>query len=247
MSHIYHVTTQCGRMDSFFLEADNHNDIVNLIENISEADIINVKKIIYSKVYKINTTESLSRIPVNEDSIYKWSWICYSNSYTKQIDLYNLKPTTTKKEIEEFLKTQSIRDEYIVGFYDDFKIEFKDINLFDDNLYQVVYKLNSRTYTENFYSNNIEALIKFFNKNVAGELVEIREYKLTNMSTKLDDGNYHKRVSISITDDNKQTKTFIPNVKKNKTFEEIKNSIVSFLKFNNKKIEKDKINLFLKS
>lgn len=244
---IFHVTTQLGRMDSFFLEADNENDIVSLLENVSEADIINIKKIVYSKNYKIATNDSISIIPNYEDSVYKWSWICFSNSYTKQIDLYNVKPTTTRKDIEDFLKTQSIRDEYIVGFYDDFKTEFKDIALYDDNLYQVVYKLNSRTYTENFYSNNIQALINFFDKKIAGELVEVREYKLTNLSTKLDDGNYYKRVSLSFLDEKKQFKTFIPNIKKNKSIDELKSFIVNYLRFNNKRIQDDKINLYLKS
>ena len=114
-------------------------------------------------------------------------------------------------------------------------------------MYQVVYKLNSRTYTENFYSNNIQALINFFDKKIAGELVEVREYKLTNLSTKLDDGNYYKRVSLSFLDEKKQFKTFIPNIKKNKSIDELKSFIVNYLRFNNKRIQDDKINLYLKS
>lgn len=117
MSNIYHVTTQLGRMDSFFVEADSMQDVANLIEDISEADIINIKKVIYSKRFKIATNESEESIPTFEDSIFKWSFFCFSNNYSKQIDLYNIKPTTTKTEIENFLKTQLIVDEPIVGFY----------------------------------------------------------------------------------------------------------------------------------
>ena len=108
MSNYYHVTTQLGRMDSFFLEADSFNDVAELISQISEADIINIKKVIYSKRLKIATNESENIIPTHEDSIYKWSFFCFSNNYSKQIDLYNIKPTTTKAEIEKFLKTQLI-------------------------------------------------------------------------------------------------------------------------------------------
>lgn len=247
MSNYYHVTTQLGRMDSFFLEADSFQDVANLIEDISEADIINIKKVIYSKRLKVATNESEELIPTFEDSIYKWSFFCFSNNYAKQIDLYNIKPTTTKTEIENFLKTQMIRDEYIVGFYDDVRTDFKDYKLYDENMYQVVYKYNSRTYTENFYSKNIPELIKFFDLNIAGELLEVREYELTGLSTKLDNGNYHKRVSLSFVDENKQFKTFIPNIKKNKDLNIIKESIRTKLKFNNKIIESDKINFFLKS
>jgi hypothetical protein len=246
MSNIYHVTTQLGRMDSFFLEANSSQDIINLLEDISEADIVNIKKIIYSKNYKIATNDSPTLYPKNEDSIYKWSWICYSNNHTKQIDLYNLKPYTTKEDIEKFLKTQLIVDEPIIGFYDDVRTDFKSTSIFDENLYQVVYKYNSRTYTENFYSNNIEELKKFFDKFVAGELVEIREYEFSNLSIKEDDGNYYKRVSLRIIDNNLIFKTFIPNIKKNKDLNLIKQSIINNLRFNNKKIEADKIKFFLK-
>lgn len=247
MSNYYHVTTQLGRMDSFFLEADSFNHVAELISEISEADIINIKKVIFSKRLKIATTESENIIPTFEDSIYKWSFFCFSNNYSKQIDLYNIKPTTTKTEIEKFLKTQLIIDEPIVGFYDDVRTDFKDFNLYEQNLYQVVYKYNSRTYTENFYSNNIPELIKFFESNISGELIEVREFELSGLSTKRDDGNYFKRVSLSITDENKQFKTFIPNIKKNKDLNTIKDIIRNKLRFNNKIIEPDKINFFLKS
>ena len=50
---IFHVTTQLGRMDSFFLEADNENDIVSLLDNVSEADIINIKKLFILKIIKL--------------------------------------------------------------------------------------------------------------------------------------------------------------------------------------------------
>lgn len=246
MSHIYHVTTQLGRMDSFFLEAESFQDVADLVSQISEADIINIKKVIFSKRFKVATTESEETIPTFEDSIYKWSFFCFSNNYSKQIDLYNIKPTTTKTEIENFLKTQLIVDEPIVGFYDDVRTDFKDFKLYDNNLYQVVYKYNSRTYTENFYSNNIPELLRFFDTNISGELLEIREFELSGLSTKLDDGNYHKRVSLTINDDNKQFKTFIPNIKKNKDLNLIKETISNKLRFNNKIIQSDSINFFLK-
>lgn len=246
MSNIYHVTTKMGRMDSFFLEADSVNDIVNLIAEISEAEIINIKKIIYSKNFKIGTNESLSPFPKNEDSIYKWSFFCYSNNHSKQIDLYNLKPYTTKQDIEKFLKTQLIVDEPIIGFYDDTREDFKMSNIFDTNLFQIVYKYNSRTYNENFYSQNLEELKKFYDKFVCGELVEIREFETSNLSIKEDDGKYFKRVSLSITDNSLQFKTFIPNIKTNIDFNIVKQKIINYLKFNNKKIDLENINFNLK-
>lgn len=247
MSNIYHITTQLGRMDSFFLEADTYNDCINLISDISEADIINIKKVIYSKRLKIATNEPENLYLKNEDSIYKWSFFCYSNNYSKQIDLYNIRPTTTKEDIQNFLKTQLIGNEQIVGFYDDVKTDFKDTLFIDNNLFQVVYKYNSRTYTENLYSNNIEQLKKFFDLHIAGELIEIREFEYTNISTKEDKGNYYKRVSFKIWDNIRQFTSFIPNIKKTKNLEQIKTSIKTNLKFNNLPINEDNINYFLKS
>ena len=247
MSKIYHVTTQLGRMDSFFLEADSKEDIAELITDVSRADIVNIKEIIYSKRFKIATSESETPYPFYEDSIYKWSFFCFSDNHSKQIDLYNIKPHTTKEDIEKFLKTQMIVNEPIIGFYDDVRTDFKDTKLYDDNLYQVVYKYNSRTYTENFYSKNIPELLKFFDTFIAGELIEIREFVLSALSDKVDDGNYLKRVSLTINDDNKQFKTFIPNIKRNSNLELIKETIRNKLKINNKIIDPDKINFFFKS
>lgn len=246
MSNFYHVTTQMGRMDSFFLEADSYQDCINLITEISEAEIINIKKVIYSKRLRIGTNEQENQYIKNEDSIYKWSFFCFSNNYSKQIDLYNLRPTTTKEEIEKFLRTQLIGDEPIVGFYDDVRTDFKDSLIIDKNLFQIVYKYNSRTYTENFYSNNIEELKNFFNLNVAGELIEIREYEYTNIATKEDKGNYYKRITFKVFNSFREFVSFIPNIKKTKDFLSVKNSIQTFLKFDNKKIQDDKIKYFLK-
>lgn len=247
MSNIYHITTQMGRMDSFLLEADSKEDIIELLTQISEAEIINIKKIIYSKRLKIDTNQGLNDYPIFEDSIYKWSFFCFSNNHSKQIDLYNIKPHTKKEDIEKFLKTQLIVDEPIVGFYDDVRTDFKDTKLYDDNLYQVVYKYNSRTYNENFYSKNISELKKFFDNHIAGELIEIREFVTSNLSIKIDDGNYHKRISFTIKDNNLQFKSFIPNIKRNKDLNFIRNLISEKLKFNNKKILINDISLTLKS
>lgn len=247
MSDIFHITTQLGRMDSFFLESETWQDIDFLISEISEADIINIKKIIYSKKFKIGTNESESPYPSNEDTIYKWSFFCFSNNHSKQIDFYNVKPHTTKEDLEKFLKTQLIANEPIVGIYDDVRNDFKFTALYDDNLYQVVYKYNSRTYTENFYSNNIPELIKFFNLYIGGELIEVREFVTSNLSNKLDDGNYFKRISLSLVSNDFQFKTFIPNIKRNKNLNVIKDLIVSKLKFRNRAINPTELNLFLKS
>lgn len=246
MSNVYHITTKMGRMDSFFLEADTIQDIINLLTQTSEAEIINIKKIIFSKPLQIGTNEKLNQYPENELSIFKWSYFCFSNNHSKQIDLYNLKPNVTKKDIEDFLKTQLIVDEPIIGFYDDVRTDFNMNSVFDNNLYQVVYKYNSRTYNENFYSNNIEELKKFFDKFICGELVEIREFELTNISDKLDDGDYYKRATFKIQNENLEFKSFIPNIKKNIDMNLLKNSIINNLKFNNKKIDLEDIKIYLK-
>lgn len=247
MSNVYHVTTQLGRMDSFFLEADSFNDVVSLIELVSEADIVNIKKVIFSKNFKIGTIEEAKPVLVFEDTIYKWSFFCFSNNHSKQIDLYNLKPHTKKEDIEKFLKTQMIVDEPIIGFYDDTKTDFRTYSLFSDNLYQVVYKYNSRTYNENFYSNNVEELKRFFDDFVGGELIEIREFEISNISDSVDDGEYHKRVSLSLAYKSHQFKTFIPNIKKNIDFPLLQKYIFQYLKFNNKKLDDVSVKLSLKS
>ncbi len=246
MSNIYHISTQLGRVDSFFLEADNYNDCFNLITEISEAEILNIKKVIYSKKFKIGTNDNIDMFPNEDYGIYKWSFFCYSNNHSKQIDLYNLKSTTTKEDIEKFLKTQLIVDEPIIGFYDDVRVDIKDETILDQNLFQVVYKYNSRTYTENFYSNNVQELKNFFDKFVSGQLIEIREFEYVNVAIKKDDGNYFKRVSFKIYDGNLQMVTFIPNIKKHKDFKVIQNVITETLKFRNKRIDKDKIKFYLK-
>ncbi len=246
MSNKYHITTKLGRYDSFYLEADSYQDCQNLITEISEADIISIKKVVFSKKFKINTNSPAFTFPALEDYFYKWSFFVYTATFSKQIDFYHIKKTTPKQEIIDFLLTQMINNEYIIGFYDDIITEAKAETENINNLYQIVYKHNSRTYTENFYTSDYFALENFFNKNLSGDLIEIRKVEFLGIGKKEDNGNYIKRVTFKIKDELKQMVSFIPNIKKTLLTSKIKAILQSHLKFNQKRIDLDNIDLYIK-
>ena len=65
-----------------------------------------------------------------------------------------------------------------------------------DNLYQVQYKKDSKTYTEKFYSDNWRNVKDFFDNVVAGELLEVRKFVYSDDTVKKDNGDYIKRVAV---------------------------------------------------
>ena len=136
-----------------------------------------------------------------------------------------------------------INDELITGFFD---ISFynevaKTENI--DRLFQVQYKRDSKTYTEDFYSDSYDKVKDFFENVIDGELIEIRKYVHLDTTVKKDDADYVKRVSMYV--DGKDTKMLssLPKIKKDIPHDALLNLIVDNLNVNNLPIDKQSIRL----
>lgn len=51
---LYHVTMTQGRSDSFYVECSSVSVLKNFLNQVSTANIDNIKEVVYSKVYNVN-------------------------------------------------------------------------------------------------------------------------------------------------------------------------------------------------
>jgi len=239
---VYHITTSQGRADTFYVHSTSKLKVLNFINSVSTAIVRNIKEVVYSKTYNINYSNRPSFI--SSPVFHKVVIFAYSKNYSKQFTLYNVKRSITQEYLETQYKKMFINDELITGFFD---ISFynevaKDENI--DRLFQVQYKRDSKTYTEDFYSDSYEKVKDFFETVIDGELLEIRKYIHLDTTVKKDDGNYVKRVGVYTALDGDSFSLSIPKVKNNISQNDIKNLIVDNLNFyNGKKIKHDLIKL----
>lgn len=238
---IYHITMAQGRSDTFYLHATTKQKVLNFLNTVSTAIVRNIKEVVYSKNYNINFSNDTPFIP--SATYHKVIIFAYSKKYSQQFILYNVKKTITEDFLKEQYKTLLILDEPIIGF---FNISFYDEvsrseNI--DNLYQVQYKRNSKTYTEDFYANSYNDVKQFFINVVDGELMEIRKYVHLDTTIKKDDLDYRKRMSIYVSDSKYYFTASIPKIKREFKTEELKTIIQSSLKYYNKDIDFNSIQL----
>lgn len=191
----------------------------------------------------INTSQPLEKYSPKDDAYYKWSFICYSENHTKQLDFFNVKTTAKRDDIIKALRKFTINGEFIQGILDDVRYDFKETIFNTDDLYQVNYRNNSKSFVEDIYSPNVDTIKYFYRNFIAGELVEIRKYEYLNIALKPDDGNYYKRLGINVISNLKSIYTAIPKIKKSINFNEAKSKISDILRFDGKKIDKDKITI----
>lgn len=241
MSKHFHVTLSQGRADTFYLQSSSKSKVLTFLNSVSTAIVRNIKEVVYSKTYNINY---VSKPPFFPSAVFhKVIIFAYSANYSQQFTLYNVKKSVTQELLETEYKKMYIKDEQITGFFDiSFYNEIaknEDI----DRLYQVQYKRDSKTYTEDFYNDSIEKVKDFFESVIDGELIEIRKYVHLDTTVKKDDGDYIKRVSFYASDDSSFMSASIPKVKKTLTHAQIKNLIVSNLEIHNKNIDSNLIKL----
>lgn len=238
---IYHVTSSQGRADTFYLQSTSKSKILAFLNSVSTAIVRNIKEVVYSKTYNINYVSKPDFIP--SAVFHKVVIFAYSAKYSQQFTLYNVKKNITQEFLETEYKKMYINDEPITGFFD---ISFynevsKDENI--DRLFQVQYKRDSKTYTEDFYSDSYEKVKDFFEAVIDGELIEIRKYVHLDTTIKKDDGDYRKRMSVYISDDTHFFAASIPKINKTLSELQIKDLIKQNLNFYNKNIDFDIIKL----
>ena len=241
---LFHVTLSQGRGDTLYLESPSKTKLLDFLKSVSTAVIRNIKQVVYSKTYNINFTHSAPY--VQGLTYHKVIIFAYSKNYSQQFVLYNVKRTITKEQLEIQYKKLFILTEPIEGF---FNIQFYDEVAKSENidfLYQVQYKRNSKTYTEDFYSPDYQKVKDFFETVIDGELIEIRKYVHLDTTIKKDDFDYIKRISFYISNESSYFSSFIPKVKKTLDLQTLKSLIEINLTFKDKRIDTDSIKLTLR-
>ena len=241
---IFHITCSQGRADTFYLEALSHSKVLIFLNTVSTAIVRNIKQVVYSKQFNINYISGAPFVP--SLVFHKVIVYAFSKSYSKQYTLYNVKKTVTKSIIETEFKKMLIDNEPIIGFYD---ISFynevtKSENI--DNLYQVQYTRNSKTYVEDFYFSSYDKVKSFFETCIDGELLEIRKYVHTDNTVKKDDGLYFKRISFYITNANSFFGSSIPKIKKTISIITFKQLLLTNLTFKNLPIDSDLLKMTMR-
>lgn len=238
---MYHVTMSQGRADSFYLESSSKNKVLNFLNSFSTSVVRNIKQIVYSKHFNINYVKKPPFVSSNV--FHKVVIFAYTENYSQQFTLYNVKKTVTQEQLETQYKKLFIVNEPIIGFFD---ISFYNEVSKSENieyLFQVQYQRNSKTYTEDFYSDSYEKVKDFFETLIDGELLEIRKFIHLDNTIKKDDGEYLKRCNVYITQDGNQFSFSIPKLNKNINLELLKQSIIQNLSFNDKNIKNESIKL----
>lgn len=241
MSKHFHVTMSQGRADTFYLQSSSKSKILTFLNSVSTAIVRNIKEVVYSKTYNINYVSKPPFVP--SAVFHKVIIFAYSANHSEQFTLYNVKKSVTQQFLESEYKKMYIKDELIQGFFD---ISFYNEVAKDEDitrLYQVQYKRDSKTYTENFYSDSYDKVKDFFDAVVDGELIEIRKYVHNDTTVKRDDGDYTNRVGSYIVQDGYSISFSIPKVKKSLDDSQIKNLIVANLQIHNKNIDSKSIKL----
>ena len=150
MSDLYHVTLSQGRADSLYLEATTKSRLLNFLGKISTAVTRNVKKVVYSKAFNINYVNK--EVYKMKNVYYKVVIVALTKDYSQSYTLFNVKNTVTKEIIEDAYKGLLINDQPIIDFFDIQFYNAPDNVLNPDNLFQLQYKRDSKTYIENIYA-----------------------------------------------------------------------------------------------
>lgn len=234
---IFHVTLSQGRADTLHYQSSSKNTLLSFLNAVSTAVVRNIKEVVYSKAYNINYVKKPPFVPL---SVYhKVIVVAYSDNYSQAFTLFNVKKTVTQEILEIEYKKLFINGEQIKGFYD---IQFYNeslSNLNIDNLYQVQYSRDSKTYTEDFYSDSYEKVKDFFEKIMDGELLEIRKYVHFDKTIKKDDSDYINRVNVYFDDTDVKASFVLPKVKKSLLHDQLLELIKNGLKIGNKTIDKN--------
>lgn len=230
---LFHITSTQGRADSYYLESLNLNKLLYCLRFLTTSAIRNIKEVCFSKDYNINYVS----VPyVKQDSWHKVVIIAESEHYAQTYTLFNVKKSVSDEIIKSQFKKLFIRTEKITSIFDIQYYNSADSDIDYENLYQVQYKRESKTYLENFYCDSWQNAKDIFDTLIDGEITEIRKFVHHDNTIIKDDGKYHKRVGLYSTDKTKFFKLSLFKVKKTISHDDIIQTVKDNLQFNNKDI-----------
>lgn len=233
----FHVTLSQGRSDSLIIESDNKISALNFFNTFSTAVVQSIKNIVYSKKHDINYTTKVNN---KSTTYYKVEIFCKSKHYAKIFTLYDVMKSVTKQQlINDFKKlyidNEPIEDVYNIIVFDSSEGVARSI----DNLFQIVYEINSKTHTIELEALDYKTLIDFFRNNINGELVEIRKIVHKDKTVKKDDNDYIRYVTIKTYNSQNEISSFkLPKLNKNFNEESLEQSIKSTVLVKGKRINK---------
>jgi len=238
---LFHTTLSLGRSDTLVLESTSKSKLLTFLTTVSKAVVRNIKEIVYSKDYNINYTPKI----FEPSEIYSKVVIqALSQNYSETYILFNIKKSVTKKDIQKEFKQLLINNEPIVDFVSITFYDKGDSPISYDNLYQVQYKRNSKTYIENFYSTSWQKVFDLSSKLIDGEITEIRKFVYYDGKIKKDNGDgYYKSVTCSLFSDDGHRSVKIPKVDNTIKHDDLLVHITNSLKVFGKSINKDEIKL----
>jgi len=238
---LFHSTLTMGRSDTIVTENSSKTSLLTFLKTHSKAVVRNIKEIVYSKDYNINYTPTTFVPSETYDRVVVQA---LSASYAESYILFNIKRTVTEKDIETQFKKLLINDEPIIDFVNIIFYEKGDSPTNYNNLFQVQYKRNSKTYIENFYSKKWEDVFSIAKTLIDGEITEIRKFVHYDPKNKKDDGvGYYKSVTVSLFSEDGYRTLKIPKVSHDIPHDELITNISNTFKVHGKPIKKDDLKL----
>jgi len=238
---LFHSTLSMGRSDTIVTENTSLTSLLTFLKTHSKAVIRNVKEIVYSKDYNINYTPTTF---VQKDTYDRVVIQALSDSFSETYVLFNIKRTITAKDIEQQFKKLLINNEPINDFVSIVFYEKGDSPTNYDNLFQVQYKRNSKTYVENFYSKKWEDVLSLAQSLIDGEITEIRKFVHYDSKNKKDDGiGYYNAVTASLFSADGYRSLKIPKVDHSIAHDTLVENISNTFKVHGQAIKKEDIKL----
>jgi len=238
---LFHSTLSMGRGDTVVAECSNHTVLLDFFKKTSKAVVRNIKEIVYSKDFKINYTPKEF---VAGDIYSKVIVQAVSESYAETYILFNIKRTVTEDDVKTQFKQLFINNEPIIDFISITFYDKGDSPTNYNNLYQVQYKRNSKTYIENFYGKDWDTIYQVASKLIDGEITEIRKFVHYDGKIKKDIGTgYYKSVTASLYSDDGYRPLKIPKVDTSISHDTLLNDISNTFKVFGLPINKDELKL----
>jgi hypothetical protein len=96
----YHITLKQGRSDTLTAEFASVNDVKELFNQVSTAQIQNIKEIVYSKDLNINYTQ---KTYINDNFKEECKFIAQSEKIAKSYAIYKVKKDLTPQMLQTSL------------------------------------------------------------------------------------------------------------------------------------------------
>ena len=237
---LFHVTLSQGRSDSIYLESSTKSKVLTFLQSVSTAVVRNIKEVVYSKDFNINYVQ---KPYVASDSWYKVIFVAESKNYAQTFTFFNIKKSVSPDVFEQQFKKLFIKNEPILSIFDIQYFNSPELDSDFENLFQIQYKRNSKTYIENLYCPSWDIAKEFAETLIDGELTEIRKFVHHDSTLKKDDYDYYKRVTFFLFDSDAKMSFVLPKIKKTLEPNQLKDFIKNSLTFKSKNIDSDKINL----